>query len=240
LFASGEQGGYWDASDLTQQFQDSGGTTGAAVGSPVGKINDKSGRANHISQATSSARPILRQDGSSFYYWEFDGLDDRIGKSASSSDLAITGDMTVAVATQGPAGSTFEVLISCQTAAGTNNSYEFRFANVATRTTQFLMADGSALQNAAGTTALNNGKGVVDVRRGGGSLKLATNGNGNVVAQTVTPTTGATPVFWLGGRVDGLVLTGAIYQAFVINRSLSDAEIALLRSFLGQKQGITI
>lgn len=41
LFAAGEQGGWWDPSDLSTMFQDSAGTTAAAVGQPVGLVLDK-------------------------------------------------------------------------------------------------------------------------------------------------------------------------------------------------------
>lgn len=77
LFQSGEQGVWYDPSDFSTMFQDSAGTTPVtAVGQAVGRILDKSGRGNHASQATPTARPILRQDGSGRYYLEFDGVDD--------------------------------------------------------------------------------------------------------------------------------------------------------------------
>lgn len=41
LFAAGEQGGWYDPSDITSMFQDSTGTTAAAVNSPVGLMLDK-------------------------------------------------------------------------------------------------------------------------------------------------------------------------------------------------------
>ena len=60
LFASGEQGAWYDPSDFSTMFQDSAGTTPVtAVEQPVGLIRDKSGRNNHASQATSTSRPVL-------------------------------------------------------------------------------------------------------------------------------------------------------------------------------------
>lgn len=60
LFAQGEQGVWYDPSDLTTLFQDAAGTTPVtAVEQPVGRILDKSGRGNHASQSTSAARPVL-------------------------------------------------------------------------------------------------------------------------------------------------------------------------------------
>jgi len=83
LFASGEQGAWYDPSDFSTMFQDSAGTTPVtAVGQTVGKILDKSGRNNHATQATSASRPVLRQDANSKYYLEFDGVDDSLETAA--------------------------------------------------------------------------------------------------------------------------------------------------------------
>lgn len=77
LFADGTQGLLLDPADLSSMFQDAAGTTPVtAAGQPVGLIRDKSGRGNHLSQATSSAKPILRQEANGRYYLEPDGIDD--------------------------------------------------------------------------------------------------------------------------------------------------------------------
>jgi hypothetical protein len=81
LFANGEQGAWYDPSDLSSMFQDSGGTTPSAVDAVVGLIRDKSGRGNHASQSTTASKPVLRQSGSR-YYLEFDGIDDYLATSA--------------------------------------------------------------------------------------------------------------------------------------------------------------
>jgi hypothetical protein len=61
LFAAGEQGAWYDPSDLSTMFQDAAGTTPVtAVEQQVGRILDKSGRGNHASQATGTSRPTLR------------------------------------------------------------------------------------------------------------------------------------------------------------------------------------
>jgi hypothetical protein len=60
LFAAGEQGVWYDPSDMSTLFQDAAGTTPVtAVEQPVGRMLDKSGRGNHATQATSAARPVL-------------------------------------------------------------------------------------------------------------------------------------------------------------------------------------
>ena len=58
LFHLGEQGAWYDPTDLSTMFQDSAGTTPVtALEQPVGLMLDKSGRGNHLIQATSTKRP---------------------------------------------------------------------------------------------------------------------------------------------------------------------------------------
>jgi hypothetical protein len=59
LFASGEEGAWYDPSDLSTVWQDAAGTTPATAGDPVGRIDDKSGNGNHATQSTPTARPTL-------------------------------------------------------------------------------------------------------------------------------------------------------------------------------------
>lgn len=60
LFARGEQGAWYDPSDLSTLFQDAAGTIPVTgVEQPVGRMLDKSGRGNHATQATATSRPVL-------------------------------------------------------------------------------------------------------------------------------------------------------------------------------------
>lgn len=60
LFAQGEGGMWFDFSDLSTMFQDTAGTVPVtAVGQSVARVNDKSGRGNHATQATAGNRPKL-------------------------------------------------------------------------------------------------------------------------------------------------------------------------------------
>lgn len=94
LFANGEQGVWYDPSDLSTLFQDAAGTMPVtAVGQPVGKILDKSGRGNHATRATTTSRPTLQQDTSGKYYLSFDGVDDWM--VMPSIDFTATDKMTV-------------------------------------------------------------------------------------------------------------------------------------------------
>jgi len=78
LFANGEQGAWYDPSDLTTLYQDSAGTTPvAADGDPVGLMLDKSGNGNHASQSVAASRPIYRT-AAGLHWLEPDGVDDSL------------------------------------------------------------------------------------------------------------------------------------------------------------------
>jgi len=82
LFKAGEQGAWYDPSDLSTLFQDAAGTIPVTAGNQqVGLMRDKSGRGNHASQTVSSSRPIIRSSGG-LWYLEFDGVDDFFVTSA--------------------------------------------------------------------------------------------------------------------------------------------------------------
>ena len=77
LFAAGEEGAWFEPS-LTTCFTDTAGTTAAAVGDAVARINDSSGNDSHATQATAAARPILREDADGQYYLQNDEADDAL------------------------------------------------------------------------------------------------------------------------------------------------------------------
>jgi hypothetical protein len=81
LFFSGTDGAWYDPSDLTSLWADDGFTP-AAVDGAIFRMDDKSGNARHLRQATAAARPILRKSGA-LYYLEFDGVDDWMVSAAT-------------------------------------------------------------------------------------------------------------------------------------------------------------
>jgi hypothetical protein len=61
LFTAGEQGAWYDPSDLSTLFQNAAGTTPVTgVEQPVRLMLDKSGRGNHAAAPSDAARPVLR------------------------------------------------------------------------------------------------------------------------------------------------------------------------------------
>lgn len=94
LFSAGEQGAWYDPSDMSTMFQDPAGTTPVtAVGQAVGRILDKSGRGNHATQTTNTKRPVLQQDANGKYYLLFDGIDDAL----QTASINFTGSDAVTI-----------------------------------------------------------------------------------------------------------------------------------------------
>jgi hypothetical protein len=97
LFASGEQGGWYDPSDLTTLFQDTAGLTPVtATGQSVGRMLDKSGRGNHLT-ATGTERPTYQVDGSGNAYLQANGSTNRM-YTAAGVDLTGTTRVMLSVA----------------------------------------------------------------------------------------------------------------------------------------------
>lgn len=123
LFASGEQGAWYDPSDMSTMFQDAAGTTPVtAPDQQVGLIRDKSGRANHASQPTGASRPILRQSGA-LWFLEFDGVNDFL--VTPSIDFTAQSEMSVFAGIAKISDAAIGTLIELSTSIAANN---FAFA----------------------------------------------------------------------------------------------------------------
>jgi hypothetical protein len=76
LFSMGEQGAWFDPSDMSTLFQDDAGTIPVtATGQPVGMMRDKSGQGNHAIQAVAASRPTFTDSGG-LQFLAFDGIND--------------------------------------------------------------------------------------------------------------------------------------------------------------------
>lgn len=87
FFREGEQGTWFDFSDMSTLFQDHlGAVPVTALGQPVGLVLDKSGSGNHIQEATASRRPAWTRLSTGGFGITGDGIDDRMGRSASGME----------------------------------------------------------------------------------------------------------------------------------------------------------
>lgn len=225
LFANGEQGAWFDPSDLASMFQDTAGTVPAAVGAPVARINDKSGRGNHAGQVNAAARPLLRQDPGGRLYLEFDGVDDRLVSAPFA--LALPWDRAAAL----------------RQAGWTANGRLFANGSGAT-VAGLLVQQGAApalalFDGAAGPSQSNAAIGAAAAtyeRHAGAASLLAVNqgafatGNAGTVAASGI-SIGADP----GGGNPAAI---ALYGLCIVRASPSDAAVARLRAHFAAKAGI--
>lgn len=223
LFASSESGAWYDPSDLSTMSQGSDGTTAAVVGQPVGRIMDKSGRGNHAIQATTSAKPILRHDGTN-YYLEFDGVDDYL-KAA----------FTVA--------QPWDRVSAIRQVTWSDLKRIFDGVDV---TAGLLFQTGASPQLAVhdGSNAGTNGGAAV------GANAVATerhdNTNSRLAINNGAYATGTSGTAVPGGITIGATSAGAnpssihLYGVTMIGRALTDAETANLRTYMASKSGVIL
>lgn len=219
---------WYDPSDLSTLFQDSAGTVPGVVDSPVGKLNDKSGNGNHLTQATANARPTLRQSGP-LYYLEFDGVDDHLAASFAmvqpwdriSAIRQIT--WTAGDHVFGGIAVNSGVLLQHDTGASP----------------QIGLFDGTAVVAINGTLAVGS-DGVVTERHDNANSRLAVN-NGGYTSGT-SGSTAADGLRMGAGffSVIGLWSNVRVYGACMIRRALTVNEIADLRTYMGAKAGLVL
>jgi hypothetical protein len=119
LFSAGEQGAWYDPSDLTTLFTDSAGTTPVTgVEQFVGRMNDKSGRGNHATQTTSAKRPKLAARYNLLTYSE--QFDNAVWSTVVGIANFGSGSVANTTATTDPLGGNTADLI---TTATTNSHY---------------------------------------------------------------------------------------------------------------------
>ena len=238
LFASGEEGAWYDPSDLSTLFEEDG-TTPASVNGPVGKILDKSGNGNHLIQTTETKCPTLKL-ASGLYYLEFDGVDDGL----QSADIDFTGTNTMSVFS-GARKEADEVAVVAELSSNVGGSNgAFRLASINSNVWRYT-SKGTSGVNANATdytppvtsvlTGLSDITNDVNTIRVDGAEKASSTANqgdgpfGNYPLNLGARNSGAS--FHLDGRVYGLIVRGALSNA---------SEIASAETYIAGKTGVSI
>lgn len=249
LFAYGEQGGWWDASDFSTMFQDSAGTTPVtAVGQPVGRINDKSGRGNHRTQATAASRPTLRQDASGFFYLEYDGVDDSM--ATGSVDFSATDKMTVWAGAYKASDASAQVILEL----GANSSAAAGLGVFAARTGAdygFHLFGTTANERRSDLTYAAPIANVISLAADIGAaaaseMAARLNGAGatlTVIGGASDAGTGNLPnaPLYIGRRGgSSLPFNGREYQTIIRGAASSDAQIAQVERFIAARMGVAL
>lgn len=244
LFASGEEGVWFDPSDLSTLCQTSGGTSGnVSVGDPVGRIDDKSGNGHHATQTTAASRPVLRQDASSNYYLEFDGSNDWL--STTAIDFTATDQMTVFAGEQKGSDAATAVFTELSATVLTNNGGFVIFAPVSAAATYSFASKGTA--QAIGTTAASYAAPITNVLTAQSDISaLQCTLRVNAVAAASSASSQGTGNYgnhalYIGRRGGtSLTFTGRLYSLIVRGAETSDPDRDEAEAWVADKTGVTL
>lgn len=244
LFSVGEQGAWYDPSDLTTMFQDTAGTTPVTdVGQAVARINDKSGNGNHATQATLANRPTFQiENGCS--YLQFDGSNDSL--ATSSIDFTATDNITVFSGLRKLSdvnrGVFVELSVNTDLNAGTfaltapNGNGLANLAAYAGGSVR--VAGGLATGNAAPVTrvitfAADISADVLSRRQDGINVGTVTSnqGTGNFLSYPL----------YIGARAGtSLFFNGRLYSLIVRGAQSNNGQISAAEAWVANKTGVTI
>lgn len=222
LFGAGEQGGWYDVSDMSTLFQDAAGTVPVtAVEQPVGKMLDKSGRGNHATQATTTKRPTLKQDANGCYYLSFDGVDDAL--QTGNIDFTSTDKMTVWAGVTKLSDAATGMLLESSANAGSNPGSFYITAPEMPGTSSLAFKSRGSLSpspanmlgNAAPISRVvaaigDIGGDIATIRAGGASITIALDqGAGNYGNYPLYIGARAGTSLFFNGRLYSLIVRGA-------------------------------
>ena len=238
LFASGEEGAWYDPSDLSTLFEEDG-TTPASVNGPVGKILDKSGNGNHLIQTTETKCPTLKL-ASGLYYLEFDGIDDGL----QSADIDFTGTNTMSVFS-GARKEADEVAVVAELSNNLGNSAgTFRLASIDSNVWRYTSKGTIGINaNATGYTPPVTSvlTGISDIANDVNTVRVDGVEEASPTANQGDGPYGNWPLN-LGGRnnATALPLEGRVY-GLIVRGALSNAsEIASAETYIAGKTGVSI
>jgi hypothetical protein len=242
IFDGGQQGTWYDPSDLTTLFQDSAGTTPvSAAGQPVGKMLDKSGRGNHATQTTAAQRPTYQIDTTGRPYLSFDGVDDNMvtGTITPAVDKVqvffgvrkLSDGVTAVLVESGTTG--LEPGLFGLFAPSSNGANSYRFVSRGTISSNSGTGIFAASPNTSVLTGLGDISGDISTLRRNGSLVQT-----STTDQGISATYLAYP-FYIGRRFGGaLVYNGRIYSMIVrFGANLTDAQITSTENWVNGKTG---
>lgn len=251
LFATGVNGAWYDPSDLSTMFQDAAGTTPVtAVGQPVGRILDKSGRGNHAYNPSGNSAnfPVLQQDGAGRYFLAFNGVNQWL--QTNSIDFTYGDKMFVSAGVRKLSDASVGVIAELSTSAGGGTSGTF-VLHGQTSPVGYRYAAGSGASGAAFATddasvftapITNVVSGISDFSGAtiADEIGVRVNGVTPTQARAGTVSTGnyGNYPMYIGARGgSSLWFNGRLYGLVVAGKAASASEIASTESWLNQKTG---
>lgn len=241
LFPTGVNGAWYDPSDFSTLFQDAAGTTPVtAVGQPVGRILDKSGRGNHAFNPSGNSAnfPVLQQDGTGRYYLAFNGVNQWL--QTNSIDFSYGDNVFVSAGVRKLSDASNALICELSTDSNANNGAFYLAASVGSASYQAssrgtVSAATSVFSIPAPVT--NVVSSVGDIAAPSTTLRV----NGVQVAQSTdtqgTGNYGNYPLY-IGARAGtSLYFNGRLHQLVIAGKQASASEIASTEAWLNQKTG---
>ena len=217
---------WYDPSDISTLFQDSAGTTPVtAHGDPVGRMLDKSGNGNHLTQATAAARPLYQVSGSEKYLL-FDGTDDILSGTITGMALPFDRISAIRQVTWVSGDRIF--------ATGTSDA---GWLIQRSSSPSLEVRDGitGVVQNSGLAVGSN---GVVTERHIGGASQLAVNNGAYSSGNAGSTAPGTT--FHIPAVASATASNIRFYGVVIKQGTLTAEQIALLRTWLGNKCGLSL
>ena len=167
LFKNGEQGWWYDPSDLSTLFQDSAGTMPVtADNQPVRLMLDKSGNNNHMLSTTDAKRPVYKTDGT-FHWLQPNGSSHSM--STESINMSAFDGLVCGLSISRPVGNTGNMIpieFSTNSGSGTGRFGWFVQAVSGTSGTLSFRLEGSIATTTALIRAIQDDKNIVVIGRG--------------------------------------------------------------------------
>jgi len=230
VFSSGEAGGWYDPSDLSTMFQDTAGSTPVTTaGQSVARINDKSGRGLHLTQATAANQPTYQvADGRP--YLSFDGTNDCLFNTTPISGVNQSIAAAVSNVTGGANGAIWaDVVSASDRVVLTDNAVAIIVGYY----------NGTAYTPKSGAA---NGSPHVDLAEIIKGTSTGLRVNSTAQSGTTNPSVLATVGVCLGATAPtgGIFFAGRCYGLMHVARALTSTERAGLETLFGSKMGITL
>lgn len=228
LFSGGQDGGFYDISDIATLFQDIAGTTPVTTtGQTVGKVLDKSGRGRHLVAPTDAQRPIYTVNGA-LKYLQFDGTDDYMTEAGSPS--SIVKPLTLAAAANCAVsgnkvlvGDTLRTEIAINTVGGN------------------IFAGGSSFGTSGLSTSVNVDRVFVGVQNGDATSTMSVNNLQTVTGNCGTNNLTKIGIMGTGAGGGNLRSTGRFYGGVVRGGgNLTVYQMTNLKNWLAALMGIVI
>lgn len=242
LFANGEQGMWYDISDLGSLAQDAAGTLPiTTTGQSVGLVRDKSGNGNHKT-AAGAARPTIQVDANGKFYLQYDGAASAMA-TAATVNFGTATKMTVLAGWRKDRDAGAQIILeSSIDGLGANPG---AFTIYTDPTPNYVGGGGGSIVQSTSTAGVLGAQSVVlrltlDISEPGTRVAvnngaIAANGGGLGVG------TFGNYTFYTGARAAaGLFLQGREYQTIVRGALTTAEEIAKFQRFIASKMGIVL